>query len=418
MATINPNIDQSIPPVSKKFTVSGRVYGEDGKSLEKVKVSVGLGEAALGLRSTRTDNQGRFKFKIQLQIDESTQQSYFIDYNLRYSKKGFAMETQPIVAADGSILTTLNNVKLISKETKLKEEKALLSNSIEEETQQIKKLVKKDRGEALKNVVLSQYKKVKDTIIPIVLTILATYGISRLRDFLNGAKDEIKCPSQSKINESVNKKNKLVRQLNNIYKTIDSATKAVNTTVRTVSIFRALANVLINIPIPTTIGLPPGPAGGVIFSVPASTINKIQEAIKKIDRLLAKFIGFSLPVLAALAMLQSILALAIRLLGSLDGVIALCAGNIEGGEQLSADLLEATKEAEDDGEGSLTEVNGFLLSVITDPNGKVGTIQRRQAIAKNKDGVTLLKGDSSFSSSDQILLNELAFYIQVNDLKA
>ena len=287
MATINPNIDQSIPPVSEKFTVSGRVYGGDGKSLEKVKVSVGLGEAALGLRSTRTDNQGRFKFKVQLQIDESTQQSYFIDYNLRYSKKGFAMETQPIVAADGSILTTLNSVKLISKETKLKEEKALLSNSIEEETQQIKKLVKKDRGEALKNVVLSQYKKVKDTIIPIVLTILATYGISKLRDFLNGAKDEIKCPSQSKINESVNKKNKLVRQLNNIYKTIDSATKAVNTTVRTVSIFRALANVLINIPIPTTIGLPPGPAGGVIFSVPASTINKIQEAIKKIDRLLA-----------------------------------------------------------------------------------------------------------------------------------
>jgi hypothetical protein len=122
--------------------------------------------------------------------------------------------------------------------------------------------------------------------------------------------------------------------------------------------------------------------------------------------------------LAALAMLQSILALAIKLLNSLDGVIAFCAGDIEGGEQLSADLLEATKEAENDGEGSLREVNGFLLDVITDPNGKVGTIQRRQAIAKNKDGVTLLKGDSSFSSSDQILLNELAFYIQVNDLKA
>jgi hypothetical protein len=414
MSIINPNIDQSIPPVFKKFTVSGRVQ-DKGKSLEKVKVSVGLGESALGLRSTRTDNQGKFKFDIKLQIDEETGQSYYIDYNLRYQKKGYAMETQPIVAGDGSILTTLNNITLISKESKLKEEKSILSNSIEEETQQIKKLVKKDRGQALKNVVLSQYKKVKDTIIPIVLTLLATYGISRLRDFLNGVKDEIKCPSQSKINETVKKKNQLVRQLNNIYKTIDSATKSVNTTVRTVSIFRALANVLINIPIPTTIG-GPGPIG-VIFSVPASFLNKIQEAIKKIDRLLAKFIGFTLPVLAALAMLQSILALAIKLLNSLDGVIAFCAGDIEGGEQLSADLLEATKEAENDGEGSLREVNGFLLDVITDPNGKVGTLQRRQAIAKNKDGVTLLKGDSSFSSSDQILLNELAFYIQVNDLK-
>lgn len=418
MAIINPNINQSIAPVFRKFTVAGRVNDEKGKFIEKAKISVGLGEAALGLRSTRTDNQGKFKFEIQLQIDEETGQSYYIDYNLRYQKKGYSLERQPLIAGDGSIKTTLNNVKLIPKESKLAEEKVLLSNSIEEETQQIKKLVKKDRGEALKNVVLSQYKKVKDTIIPIVLTILATYGISRLRDFLNGDRSEVDCPSQSKINESVNKKNKLVRQLNNIYKTIDSATKAVNNTIRTVSIFRALANVLINIPVPTTIGLPPGPAGGVIFSVPASFINKIQEAIKKIDRLLAKFIGFSLPVLAALAMLQSMLALAIKLLNSLDSVIALCAGNVEGGEQLSADLLEATKEAENDGEDSLTEVNGFLLEVVTDPNGKVGTIQRRQAIAKNKDGVTLLKGDSSFSSSDQILLNELAFYIQVNDLKA
>jgi hypothetical protein len=140
MSIINPNINQSIPPVFKKFTVSGRVQ-DKGKSLEKVKVSVGLGESALGLRSTRTDNQGKFKFDIKLQIDEETGQSYYIDYNLRYQKKGYAMETQPIVAGDGSILTTLNNITLISKESKLKEEKSILSNSIEEETQQIKKLV-------------------------------------------------------------------------------------------------------------------------------------------------------------------------------------------------------------------------------------------------------------------------------------
>ena len=37
------------------------------------------------------------------------------------------METQPIVAGDGSILTTLNNITLISKESKLKEEKSILS---------------------------------------------------------------------------------------------------------------------------------------------------------------------------------------------------------------------------------------------------------------------------------------------------
>ena len=441
-ATINPNINQSVAPVSKKFTVAGRVYDiETGEFLTKTKISVGLGDAALGLRSTRTDNQGKFKFKIQLQIDKETGQSYFTNYNLRYQKKGYSLERQPIIAADGTVLTTLNNVGLEIKTSRLEQEKSQLQANIEEATQQVKNLVPKDPGQALKNIIIAQYKRIKDSLIPIILALLATYGISRLRDFLNGDRSEVDCPPQNKINESISKKNRIVRQLNNIYKTIDSATKAVNATVRLISIFRVLARVLINIPIPTTFGIPPGPAGGVIFSIPASTINKIQEAIKKFDRLLAKFAGFSLPVLVALAMLQSILALCIQLLGGLDSVIAQCAGRGDtgdgiggtgdgiggtgdgigdgtGGVQLSADLLAATQEAESDGEPAITEVNGFILDVVTVPNASVGSLQRRQAIAKNRDGVTLLKGDLSFSSSDQILLNELSFYIQVNNLKA
>jgi hypothetical protein len=422
MSIINPNINQSIPPVFKKFTVIGRAYDiETGEFLEKAKISVGLGEASLGLRSIRTDNQGKFKFEIQLQIDEETGQSYYIDYNLRYNKKGYSLERQPIIAADGTVLTTLNNVGLTTKVTRLEQEKSQLQANIEDQVQKIKKLVPKDPGQALKNIVIAQYKRIKDSLIPIILALLASYGISRLRDFLNGDLSEVDCPSKDKVNETISKKNKIVRQLNNIYKTIDSATKAVSTFTSLLSIFRALARVLINIPIPTTIGIPPGPAGGVIFSIPASTINRIQEAIKKFDRLLSKFSGYSLPILAALAMLQSLLALCIKLLGGLDSVIAQCSGNGEdelGGEQLSADLLAATQQSSDDGVAVLTEVNGFILSAITIPNANVGSLQRRQAIAKNRDGVTLLKGDPSFSSSDQILLNELAFTIQVNDLKA
>lgn len=420
MAVINPNINKDIAPVFKKYTVTGRAYDiETGEFLEKTKISVGLGEASLGLRSTRTDNQGKFKFKIQLQIDEETGQSYYIDYNLRYQKKGYSLERQPIIAADATVLTTLNNVGLITKVTRLEQEKSQLQTNIEETTQQIKKLVPKDPGQALKNVVIAQYKRIKDSLIPIILGLLAAYGISRLRDFLNGDLSEVDCPSKDKVNETISKKNKIVRQLNNIYKTIDSATKAVSTFTTLLSIFRILARILISIPIPTTIGLPPGPAGGVIFSFPASTLNKIQEAIKKFDGLLSKLSGYSLPILAALAMLQSLLALCIQLLGGLDSVVAQCSGIEEGnGEQLSADLLAATQQSSDDGESVLTEVNGFILSVITVPNANVGSLQRRQAIAKNRDGVTLLKREPSFSSSDQILLNELSFYIQVNNLKA
>ena len=46
------------------------------------------------------------------------------------------------------------------------------------------------------------------------------------------------------------------------------------------------------------------------------------------------------------------------------------------------------------------------------------TLKRRRAIARNKQGVVMLKGDWSFSSIDQILIDELVFYIQQNNLKA
>ena len=39
-------------------------------------------------------------------------------------------------------------------------------------------------------------------------------------------------------------------------------------------------------------------------------------------------------------------------------------------------------------------------------------------IGKDSKGITVLKGEPSFSSNEQILIDELVFYIQQNDLKA
>ena len=62
-------------------------------------------------------------------------------------------------------------------------------------------------------------------------------------------------------------------------------------------------------------------------------------------------------------------------------------------------------------------INGFELSVV-ELNKEVGSLKPRQAVAKNKDGVILLRGESSFSASDKILIDELVFYIKSNNLKA
>ena len=85
---------------------------------------------------------------------------------------------------------------------------------------------------------------------------------------------------------------------------------------------------------------------------------------------------------------------------------------------LDTELTALTDQAATDGQASVTEYNGFILDVKTESEeaaqGK--SIKRRFAVAKNKDGVVLLQGDKSYSSNDQILINELIFKIESEGL--
>jgi hypothetical protein len=56
------------------------------------------------------------------------------------------------------------------------------------------------------------------------------------------------------------------------------------------------------------------------------------------------------------------------------------------------------------------------MSVETEKT--TNSLKRRRALASNSNGVVLLQGEWSFSSIDQILIDELVFYIKINNLKA
>ena len=87
-------------------------------------------------------------------------------------------------------------------------------------------------------------------------------------------------------------------------------------------------------------------------------------------------------------------------------------------EPFSQELTDLTQEASEEGVVSVSNINGFTLEVQSIDQSQVGGLTRRQAVGKNPQGVIMIKGDPSFSSNDQILINELAYYIQSNDLKA
>lgn len=84
---------------------------------------------------------------------------------------------------------------------------------------------------------------------------------------------------------------------------------------------------------------------------------------------------------------------------------------------LDEELTNLTKEEAKDGEQIQTEYNGFALAVETQEGETDKDLKRRYAVGKDTNGVVVVKGEPSYASSDQILINELIFTIEKNDLK-
>jgi hypothetical protein len=85
-------------------------------------------------------------------------------------------------------------------------------------------------------------------------------------------------------------------------------------------------------------------------------------------------------------------------------------------EKIAFELNQLTQQQSNQLDPVVTNVNGFEMGVETEITEK--PLKRRRALARNKQGVVMLKGEWSFSSIDQILIDELVFYIQQNNLKA
>ena len=119
----------------------------------------------------------------------------------------------------------------------------------------------------------------------------------------------------------------------------------------------------------------------------------------------------------ALVFLIISLIIILRYLKTIDNLIREC--NIDASlTGLNAELLALQQQAAEQGEPQVKIVNGFTMSVEVVDKAQVGDLPRRQAIAKNSKGITILKGEPSFAAEDQILIDELAFYIVQNNLKA
>ena len=331
----------------------------------------------------------------------------------KYSKGNF-----PPYKGDGTIKNKVV-FKLIPIIKSLEVEKinALLPNLAT--TQEITKS-KKD-AKWYQNEKLAQVsRELQSTMVPIILTMAASFGISELEKVVQKGKDnllkEISCPTtpdgqyaQDEVIKIINKKNKLVKQLNNTLNIINTTTKTLSIAGTSIEIMNVSYMILKNIPLPSSTGVPGVPG------IPINVINTIQDSKVKIEKLIATLRGFNMGILATLVILRQTLIKIISLLSALDTAIQFCSPE-SAQEQISAELLALTIQQTEQTSPIVVNVNGFDLAIETETT--TNPLKRKRAIAKNKSNVIMLQGEWSFSSIDQILMDELVFYIQVNNLKA
>jgi hypothetical protein len=327
--------------------------------------------------------------------------------------KGYGREEKSPFKLDNSINPNIGIILLTSN-------KKNLDMAIREELQipdieilKMKIQVIKDNPEIAKQMAINALvTTLKTVVLPMVLKMILEFGISKASEVIGKKFGEIGAtcpPNLEELNKLIKRKNDLTKQLNNIYNKLDT----IKVGVQGVDTFISIADIFINTITPLYQLAPIAGAGLPDFSKPLTPI--IDKTKDKITQLKLVSSG----TLMAITLLINILQKIINYLSLLDSLVQGCA--IEGQlsqEELTKDLLEATQQQSQQQSPVVTNVNGFEMDVISVNNSQVNNLKRRQAIAKNEAGVIMLKGEPSFSSNDQILIDELVFYIKQNNLKA
>ena len=333
--------------------------------------------------------------------------------DLKVSAANYESKSIPVVKGDGTLKNDFGIIPL--KTTKADLDKEIINTSLPE-VEDIKKLTKnkKDFRWHLNQKLIDLLNKLKNVLLPIILIMIAKFGVTKVQELIKEGKNKAKdvpnkiCPPKEEIEKIIKRKNKFVKQINNSLKLIDN-------TLSVLGIARSFISIAIGIVrgidiaqllLPTAI---PGVTAGVITKV---------DDIKKFTQDKSKITKQSIDgTIGILNLLRITLTQIIDYLNLLDSLIQDCLPNSEiEQEQLSAELIALTQEQTNQQSPVATIVNGFTMGVETEKT--TNSLKRRRATATNPSGVVMLKGEYSFSSIDQILIDELVFYIQTNDLKA
>jgi len=239
---------------------------------------------------------------------------------------------------------------------------------------------------------------------------------------LQEVKDRL-CPTQDVLENIIRQRDGIVEFLNNQQVKVNNLKISADTTgdiadgIQNTSTFIELsafiANQLTKIP---GVSLLPfyEPARSAITDL--NTVNQIikfdREGSPRIPPLRGAVSNFSVPLNGVNTMITKI----VQALAPIDEIITLCSPNSTL-NTLSPDVLATVAiqlSAGETNDGSLYK--GFRLEIEEKPY--TDTVTQRRAVGLNASGVVLIASEFSFASDPNVLINEIKFIIDRDNLKA
>lgn len=339
-----------------------------------------------------------------IKLDKSQKQFIRDQLTFTFYQKNYSQNTEIFPFNNkGEWILDLGIIQLIPQNQQLASDKVESQLSTEQENKILKDKVNKDNIKAgasaqLQTSLNKFILKIKNTLIPLLLLLLSEFGVTLAMVNKNKFLDKKQCPTNEKLLQIISRRNKIVTQLNNLYSFL-------NTVAQTTTLLTGFLEVLqLSITIAKAV---PAPAPAGVAAILISLENKLGKIIHVIA-------GISFTSLIAAATLKQI----ISLISALDSLIQQC--SIDNNVSLVAinnDILNASNLANEAVYNGNIEYKGFTLGIQEDTQDNNKYV-KRYAIARDVRGNIVLRGESSFSASTQILIDELKFQIDQQDLKA
>ena len=279
----------------------------------------------------------------------------------------------------------------------------------------------------LGSLVLKQSQKLSKFVIPLAFNLIKQYGIDKLEAALEEESDNIdELRAQLKeefcnvqLPQIIAKRNNAVDYLNNTGKILDSFTIGVNFGASFAGVLENIIKILRGV----SFGI--NQAAKAIPLIPGAVVSVVNDINTIADTVTFKADGTpNLPPLKitaaqvspAFATVQNTIVRCVDLLDKLDILITLC--NPDASLTGISDSINSIYDNELLAQSSENDgiYKGFILEIETRPF--TDRVNESRAVGKNKSDIIMISTEYSFASNPQVLIDELKFIIDRDDLKA